>query len=80
MQPNLPVVAFRPPILVALFPTAPQGELWLRDRRDGGLGLESWFGAEHGAMLRSLTDQLAVSRPPTASPTGAASRHGRPMR
>ncbi|MCA1673213.1 MAG: 13E12 repeat family protein, partial [Actinobacteria bacterium] len=37
-----------------------RGELWLRDRRDGRLGLEGWLDAEHGAMVRSLIEQLAA--------------------
>ena len=49
-------------------PSAPaRGELWLRDRRDGRLGLEGWLDAEHGAMVRSLIEQLAVPRPATDS-------------
>jgi hypothetical protein len=48
-------------------PTTPvRGELWLRDRRDGRLGLEGWLGAEHGSMVRALIEQLA------ARPTGGA--------
>jgi hypothetical protein len=39
------------------------GELRLRDRRDGGLGLEGWLDAEAGAQLRGLIDQLAKPRP-----------------
>jgi hypothetical protein len=42
-----------------------RGELWLRDRRDGRLGLEGWLDAEHGAMVRSLIEQLAAPRPGT---------------
>jgi hypothetical protein len=46
-------------------PTPPaRGELWLRDRRDGGLGLEGWLDAEHGSMVRALIEQLAA-RPPS---------------
>ena len=39
-----------------------RGELWLRNRRDGRLGLEGWLDPEHGAMLRSLIEQLAAPR------------------
>ncbi len=41
-----------------------RGELWLRDRRDGGVGLEGWLDAEHGSMVRALIEQLA-GRPTT---------------
>ncbi|MGH4016283.1 MAG: DUF222 domain-containing protein [Pseudonocardiaceae bacterium] len=45
-------------------PAAPvRGELWLRDRRDGRLGLEGWLDPEHGTMLRSLIEQLAKPCP-----------------
>jgi Domain of unknown function (DUF222) len=45
-------------------PTTPvRGELWLRDRRDGRLGLEGWLGAEQGSMVRALIEQLAARRP-----------------
>lgn len=44
-------------------PAAPaRGELWLRDRRDGHLGLEGWLDAEHGTLVRSLIEQLATRR------------------
>ncbi|MGH3916095.1 MAG: DUF222 domain-containing protein, partial [Pseudonocardiaceae bacterium] len=47
-------------------PTTPaRGELWLRDRRDGRLGLEGWLDAEHGGMVRALIEQLATRRPAT---------------
>lgn len=42
-----------------------QGELWLRNRRDGRLGVEGWLDAEHGALVRALIEQLAVRRPAT---------------
>lgn len=42
---------------------ARRGELWLRDRRDGRLGLEGWLGPEHGSLLRALIEQLAARRP-----------------
>jgi hypothetical protein len=49
-------------------PTTPvRGELWLRDRRDGRLGLEGWLGAEHGSMVRALIEQLA-GRPTDGAP------------
>jgi hypothetical protein len=41
------------------------GELWLRDRHDGSLGLEGWLDAEHGSMVRALIEQLAARRPTT---------------
>ena len=40
-----------------------RGELWLSDRRDGGLGLEGWLDVEHGAIVRSLIEQLAARCP-----------------
>jgi hypothetical protein len=43
--------------------TPARGELWLRDRRDGRLGLEGWLDPEHGSLLRSLIEQLATRRP-----------------
>jgi hypothetical protein len=45
--------------------TPVRGELWLRDRRDGGVGLEGWLDAEHGSMVRALIEQLAARRPTT---------------
>jgi len=39
--------------------------LWLRDRRDGRLGLEGWLDAEHGTMVRALIEQLAARRTST---------------
>jgi hypothetical protein len=42
-----------------------RGELWLRDRRDGSLGLEGWLDPEHGSELRALIEQLATRRPTT---------------
>jgi hypothetical protein len=38
------------------------GELRFWDRRDGGLGLEGYLEAEHGATFRSLIEQLAAPR------------------
>ncbi|MGH3971876.1 MAG: DUF222 domain-containing protein, partial [Pseudonocardiaceae bacterium] len=43
--------------------TPVRGELWLRERRDGRLGLEGWLDAEHGTTVRSLIEQLAARRP-----------------
>ncbi|MGH8921792.1 MAG: DUF222 domain-containing protein, partial [Actinomycetes bacterium] len=43
--------------------TPVRGELWLRDRRDGRLGLEGWLDAEHGSLVRALIEQLAARRP-----------------
>jgi Domain of unknown function (DUF222) len=62
-------------ILAHLDPDGPQpheepevapaaGELRLRERRDGRLGLEGFLEAEHGAAFRSLIEQLAAPRPP----------------
>jgi len=45
--------------------TPVRGELWLRDRRDGRLGLEGWLKPEHGSLLRALIEQLATRRPTT---------------
>lgn len=39
------------------------GELRLRDRRGGGVGLEGWLDAEAGAQFRDLIEQLARPRP-----------------
>ncbi|MGQ0773248.1 MAG: DUF222 domain-containing protein [Pseudonocardiales bacterium] len=39
------------------------GELRLRNRRDGGLGLEGWLDPEAGAQFRDLIEQLARPRP-----------------
>jgi hypothetical protein len=48
-------------------PAAPaRGELWLRNRRDGRLGLEGWLAPEHGNLIRSLLEQLATRRSTTA--------------
>jgi hypothetical protein len=53
-------------------PTPPaRGQLWLRDRRDGRLGLEGWLGAEHGSMVRALIEQLAI-RPTGDAPDNCA--------
>jgi len=44
-------------------PAAAAGELRLRERRDGRLGLEGFLEAEHGAAFRSLIEQFAAPRP-----------------
>ncbi|HEX4103422.1 MAG TPA: DUF222 domain-containing protein [Pseudonocardiaceae bacterium] len=46
-------------------PAPAAGELRLRDRRDGRLGLEGYLEPEHGAAFRSLIEQLAGPRPAT---------------
>lgn len=43
-----------------------RGELRLRERRDGRLGLEGWLNPEHGSIVRSLIEQLVARRPDTA--------------
>ncbi|MGH3539796.1 MAG: DUF222 domain-containing protein, partial [Pseudonocardiaceae bacterium] len=59
--------------------TPVRGELWLRDRRDGGLGLEGWLDAEHGSIVRALIEQLAARRASTtegtADPRTVPQRH-----
>ncbi|MGH3831499.1 MAG: DUF222 domain-containing protein, partial [Pseudonocardiaceae bacterium] len=72
---RLRIIAHR--ILTTLDPDGPQpdedptpatpvrGELWLRNRRDGRLGLEGWLDPEHGGMVRALIEQLAARRPTT---------------
>ncbi len=45
--------------------TPARGELWLKDRRDGRLGLEGWLDPEHGSLVRALIEQLATRRPAT---------------
>lgn len=50
--------------------TPVRGELWLRNRRDGRLGLEGWLDPEHGAMVRSLIEQLAAPGRSTEEPAG----------
>jgi hypothetical protein len=57
--------------------TPVRGELWLRDRRDGRLGLEGWLDAEQGSMVRALIEQLADRRPTegTAETTTVPQRH-----
>src|SRR5262249_58620584 len=47
--------------------TPVRGELWLRNRRDGCLGLEGWLDPEHGSEVRALIEQLATRR---SSPDG----------
>jgi hypothetical protein len=62
--------------------TPARGELWLRPRRDGRLGLEDWLAAEHGTQVRALIEQLATRRhhPPTGPLTAAHCRSARPRR
>ncbi|HEY2724974.1 MAG TPA: DUF222 domain-containing protein [Pseudonocardiaceae bacterium] len=43
--------------------TPVRGEVWLRERRDGRLGIDGWLDAEHGTTLRTLIEQLAAPRP-----------------
>jgi hypothetical protein len=45
--------------------TPPRGELWLRERRDGRLGLQGWLDSEHGNQMRALIEQLATRCPGT---------------
>lgn len=45
--------------------TPVRGELWLRDRRDGRLGLEGWLDSEQGSVVRALIEQFATRRPTT---------------
>jgi Domain of unknown function (DUF222) len=44
-------------------PCPAAGELRIRDRRDGGISLEGWLDALHGAAFRGLIEQLAAPRP-----------------
>jgi len=44
-------------------PCPAAGELHIRDRRDGGINLEGWLDALHGAAFRGLIEQLAAPRP-----------------
>jgi len=44
-------------------PAPAAGELRLCNRRDGRLGFEGWFDAEHGPQFQGLIDQLAAPRP-----------------
>jgi hypothetical protein len=44
-------------------PAVAAGELRLRERRDGRLGLEGFLESEHGAAFRSLIEQFAAPRP-----------------
>jgi Domain of unknown function (DUF222) len=44
-------------------PAPAAGELRLRERRDGRLGLEGFLEPEQGAAFRSLIEQLATPRP-----------------
>lgn len=60
--------------------TPVRGELWLRDRRDGRLGLEGWLDPEHGAMVRSLIEQLAAPSRNTEGAEGAPDSRTVPQR
>ena len=44
-------------------PAAAAGELRLRERRDGRLGLEGFLEPEHSGAFRSLIEQFAAPRP-----------------
>jgi Domain of unknown function (DUF222) len=44
-------------------PTPAAGELRVRERRDGRLGLEGFLEPEHGAAFRALIEQFAAPRP-----------------
>ena len=57
-----------------------RGELWLRDRRDGRLGLEGWLAPEHGAMVRSLIEQLAAPSRNTEAADGVPDSRTVPQR
>ncbi|MGH3764491.1 MAG: DUF222 domain-containing protein [Pseudonocardiaceae bacterium] len=57
--------------------TPARGELWLRDRRDGSLGLEGWLDPEHGSEFRALIEQLATRHP---TPEGAPDQRTTPQR
>ena len=46
-------------------PAPAAGELRLRERRDGRLGLEGFLEPEHSAAFRSLIEQFAAPRPAT---------------
>jgi hypothetical protein len=46
-------------------PAPAAGELRLRERRDGRLGLEGFLEPEHSATFRSLIEQFAAPRPTT---------------
>jgi hypothetical protein len=59
-------------------PDSTAGELRLRNRRDGRLGLEGFLEPEHSAAFRSLIEQLAGPRPATGGipdPRTAAQRN-----
>lgn len=57
--------------------TPASGELWLKDRRDGRLGLGGWLDPEHGSLVRALIEQLAARRPATG---GVADDRSGPQR
>ncbi len=54
--------------------TPVRGELWLRDRRDGRLGLEGWLDPEPGSMVRALIEQLATCSPISGPPAAPGCR------
>ena len=58
--------------------TPTRGELWLRDRRDGRLGLEGWLDPEHGSTVRALIEQLAARH--TTTDDGVADTRTAPQR
>ncbi|MGH3827193.1 MAG: DUF222 domain-containing protein, partial [Pseudonocardiaceae bacterium] len=47
-------------------PAPAAGELRLRERRDGRLGLDGFLEPEHSTVFRTLIDQFASPRPTTA--------------
>lgn len=55
-----------------------RGELWLRNRRDGSLGLEGWLDSEHASLVRGVIEQLAARRP--TSPEGVPDERSVPQR
>lgn len=60
-------------------PTPARGELWLRERRDGRLGLEGWLDPEHGNLIRGVIEHIAALAP-TVSPMTAPVPSARPTR
>ena len=44
-------------------PCPAAGELYIRDRRDGGISLEGWLDALHGTAFRGLIEQLGAPCP-----------------
>jgi hypothetical protein len=43
--------------------TPARGELWLREGRDGRLGLRGCLDAGYGTQVRALIEQRATRRP-----------------